>query len=106
MVVKYGGVDLASLGLRIQAIDGLYGGPIPRGANVLLPYQQGRLHTTKYYDDRHVVLSGILAGNATRQALETRLDTLVALFPIRFGRTEARSYASGWDGTLHHGRAG
>ena len=100
MVVKYGGVDLASLGLRIQAIDGLYGGPIPRGANVLLPYLQGRLHTTKYYDDRHVVLSGILAGNATRQALETRLDTLVALFPI--GSGEQKLEVTRADGTARY----
>jgi hypothetical protein len=100
MVVKYAGVDLASLGLRIQAIDGLYGGPIPRGANVLLPYQPGRLHTAKYYDDRHVVLSGVLSGNVTRRALETRLDTLVGLFPI--GSGEQRLEVTRADGAARY----
>jgi Phage tail protein len=84
-VVKYAGVDLRSFGLFMNVADGVDSPPPVRGKNLLIPYQHGQRPTTKYYDERIILLVGEMHSLVSRADLQAKLDTLKALFPIGSG---------------------
>lgn len=84
-VVKYAGVDLRSAGVFMSVADGVVSPPPVRGKNLQIPYMDGQRWTRKYYDERVVVLTGELGSLVSRTDMQTKLDTLKALFPIGSG---------------------
>jgi hypothetical protein len=83
-VYSYAGVNLSTLGVNMQVVEGVDSAPPVRGKNLLIPYQTGTRWVPKYYDERHVVLAG-LVGPTSRAGYVTAVDQLKALFPILAG---------------------
>lgn len=84
-VFRYAGTDLRSEGLYMSAADGVVSSPPVRGANIVIPYQQGTRWVQKFYGERSIVLTGEIGSLASRAELYTFLDRLKALFPIGAG---------------------
>jgi phage-related protein len=76
----YGGTDLSTFG-NITVIDGYLDMPERRGDNMKIPLRNGTVHSRKYYDERTITF-GIAIIESTLAALETKLDTIRALFAI------------------------
>jgi hypothetical protein len=56
--------------------------PPVRGSNVTIPFQTGKVHVRKYFDQR-VVSLGIVIVGSSRADLQTNIETLRALFGSR-----------------------
>ena len=82
--IRFAGVDFSSLGAGYVTLDGVKATPPVRGSNILIPYQTGSRWVKKYYDERTVVIQGIVKAT-TETALDTAIDSLKALFPINSG---------------------
>ena len=82
--IRFAGVDLSSQGAGYVTLDGVKTTPPVRGSNILIPYQYGSRWVRKYYDERTVVIQGIIKAQ-TESALDTAIDSLKALFPINSG---------------------
>lgn len=77
---SYGGTDLSTFG-NITIIDGYLDLPERRGGNITIPLRNGTIFTRKYYDERTITF-GIAIIESTLAALETKLDTIRALFSV------------------------
>lgn len=74
----FGGTNLSTFG-NITVIDGYLDLPERRGSNLVIPYKHGTVFTKKYYDERSITF-GIAVTELTLANLETKLNTMRALF--------------------------
>jgi phage-related protein len=86
----YNGTDLSTLG-NITVIDGYLDMPERRGSNVELPFRDGTVFTSKYYDER-VIVFGIAVLGSSLSDLETKMNTIRALFSQRTQKTLSITY--------------
>jgi hypothetical protein len=84
LVTKYAGVDLASLGVECEILEGVESAPPVRGLNLVIPYQHGQRWVPKYYDERPVVLKGLMIPTASGSFMYST-DALRQLFAIGLG---------------------
>ncbi len=86
----YGGTDLSTFG-NITIIDGYLDLPQRRGGNQKIAYRHGSTFSQKYYDERSITF-GIAVIENTLGALETKLDTMRALFSRMAEQTLSITY--------------
>lgn len=78
---SFRGTALDDLGIVTMVSDSLMM-PEKRGDNILIPFQDGRLHVTKFFEQRSMAI-GLEIVEETRAALESKMDTVKALFGSR-----------------------
>lgn len=83
-IFRYAGIDLSTLGAAPSMADGVKGAPPVRGKNLLIPYQHGQRWAQKFYDERPLVIQGLITG-VSGIALDAAADNLKKLFPIGAG---------------------
>lgn len=99
--LRYGGVDLRSLGCTFDAeLTGLASTPPIRGQNLLIPYQHGSRWAQKFYGERFIVLQGSVASGISRRDWQAKVDQVKALFPI--GAGEQRLECQWQDGSFRY----
>lgn len=83
----FGGTALTSFG-KVTLIDDYLTSPERRGKNVVIPYQDGTVFVQKYFDERKLSF-GIAVVGTSASDLETKADTMRALFGKRTQQTLA-----------------
>jgi hypothetical protein len=88
LVTKYAGVDLSTLGVECEVLEGVESSPPVRGSgntmNLVIPYQHGQRWVPKYYDERPIVLKGLMIPTGAGNFMYST-DALRQLFPIGAG---------------------
>jgi len=103
LVTKYAGVDLSTLGVECEVLEGVESSPPIRGSgntmNLVIPYQHGQRWVPKYYDERPIVLKGLMIPTAAGNFMYST-DALRQLFPI--GAGEQKLEVSRPDGSTRY----
>lgn len=83
----FGGTALSSFG-KVTLINDYLDFVERRGENIIVPYQHGRVFVEKYFDERKLSF-GIAVVGTSASDLETKMDTMRALFAPRTQQTLA-----------------
>lgn len=86
----FAGTDLSTLG-NITLINDYLDLPERRGGNITIPHRHGTTYATKFYDERTLSF-GIAVIESTHAALETKMDTIRALFSSTVAQTLSITY--------------
>lgn len=88
--ITFGGTDLSTFG-NITMLDDYLDLPQRRGNNKEIPYRHGSIFAQKYYEERSISV-GIAVLETTLANLETKLNTMRALFSTSAQQTLSITY--------------
>jgi phage-related protein len=89
----YGGIPLNLFG-SVTDITGVSGFPQRRGDNITVPYRDGRIHTTKYFEQRTLSFGMAISGMDIVD-FSRKMDTLKGLLALRTQQTLTNVLADG-----------